>query len=233
MSDDEGRGGAGDRAEDGAGDQIESGTGGVSRPGGVIERHRGRYSPEQLRRLPPGQIITEKWPVLSAGPTPRIDLGAWRFRVFGLTEREWSAGWREFQALPRVRVTTDMHCVTRWSRLGTTWEGVAAAEIVRRAPPLPQAAFVVAHGEGGYTTNLPLADFLDDEVLFADRNDGEPLSPDHGGPMRLVVPKLYAWKSAKWCTGIEYLAADRPGFWERYGYHNHGDPWKEERHQGD
>lgn len=199
----------------------------------VIERHRSRYTPEELERLPPGQVITRKWPVLSAGPTPAIDLGAWRFRVFGLVATELRLTWEEFRALPRVSITTDMHCVTRWSRLGTVWEGVAIAEILSRAPLRPEAQFAVAHCHGGYTTNLPVADLLDGEVLLADTNDGLPLPPDHGGPMRLVVPKLYAWKSAKWCSGLEFLAADKPGFWEGYGYHNHGDPWKEERHQGD
>jgi DMSO/TMAO reductase YedYZ molybdopterin-dependent catalytic subunit len=199
----------------------------------VIEKHRSRYPPEVLKRLPPGQVITEKWPVLSAGPTPAVDPAGWRFRAHGAVERELTLSWEEYLALPRVRITTDMHCVTRWSRLGTTWEGVSIREIVRRAPPLPRAAFVMAHCHGGYTTNLPLGDLLDDEVLLADTSDGAPLPPDHGGPLRLVVPKRYAWKSAKWIRGLEFMESDRPGFWERNGYHDRGDPWKEERHRGD
>lgn len=199
----------------------------------AVDRHRSRYSKDDLQRLPPGQVITEKWPVLSAGPNPRIDLATWRFRVFGEVQREYAVCWNEFKSLPRVSLTTDMHCVTRWSRLRTTWEGVSIHEIVRRAPLLPDAGFVTAHSYGGYTTNIPVADLLDDEVLLADTNDGEPLTIDHGGPMRLVVPKLYAWKSAKWCNGLEFMREDRPGFWETYGYHNHGDPWREERHGGD
>ncbi len=195
----------------------------------AIDRHRSRYTKEQLERLPPGQVITEKWPVLTAGPNPRIDLAAWRFRLSGLIEGELSVSWDQFKALPRVRITTDMHCVTRWSRLGTTWEGVSIHEIVKRVKLLPAAKFVLAHSYGGYTTNLPVADLMDREVLLADTNDGEALSIDHGGPMRLVVPKLYAWKSAKWCREIEFMESDRQGFWENYGYHNHGDPWTEER----
>lgn len=195
----------------------------------AIDKHRSRYTQEQLKRLPPGQVITQKWPVLTAGPNPRIDLGTWRFRVTGRVKGEYAISWEEFKALPRVRVTADMHCVTRWSRIGTVWEGVSIREILKHAPLLPEARFVTAHSYGGYTTNLPCADLLDDDVLLADTNDGAPLSLDHGGPMRLVVPKLYAWKSAKWLRELEFLEEDRLGFWETYGYHNHGDPWKEER----
>jgi DMSO/TMAO reductase YedYZ molybdopterin-dependent catalytic subunit len=196
----------------------------------AIDKHRSRTPPELLKRLPPGQVVTVKWPVLSAGPTPPIDLDAWRFRVFGRVDEEWSLSWTEFKALPRVSITTDMHCVTRWSRMGTTWQGVSIQEILRRARVHTAARFVMAHSFGGYTTNLPLADLRDDEVLLADTNDGAPLPADHGGPMRLVVPKLYAWKSAKWCNGLEFMESDRRGFWENYGYHDRGDPWKEERH---
>ncbi|HEU4402664.1 MAG TPA: sulfite oxidase-like oxidoreductase [Candidatus Polarisedimenticolia bacterium] len=198
-----------------------------------IDKHRSRYSADLLKRLPPGQVITEKWPVLSAGPNPVFDPATWRFRVFGRVGGEWSVSWQEFKSLPRVTITTDMHCVTRWSRLGMTWAGVSIHEVLKHVERDPEARFVMAHSYGGYTTNLPLADLLDDEVLLADTADGEPLSPDHGGPMRLVVPKLYAWKSAKWCNGLELMAADRPGFWENYGYHDHGDPWTEERMRGE
>ena len=199
----------------------------------AIDRHRARTDGETLRRLPPGQVVTAKWPVLSAGPIPAVDLARWRFRLFGSVEGEWSASWEEFRALPRVSLTTDMHCVTRWSRIGMTWQGVSIHEILKRVRLLPEARFAVAHSDGGYTTNLPLHDLLDGEVLLADGADGAPLAPQHGGPMRLVVPKLYAWKSAKWCTAIEFLPRDRPGFWETYGYHARGDPWTEERMWGD
>ena len=195
----------------------------------AIDNHRSRYTPEILKRLPPGQVVTHKWPVLSAGENPAIDLATWRFRAYGLVGSELTLTWDEFKALPRVRVTADMHCVTRWSRLETTWEGVSIREILWRAQVRPEARFVMAHSYGDYTTNLPLADLADDDVLLADTNDGEPLSADHGGPMRLVVPKLYAWKSAKWLRALEFMERDRRGYWENYGYHDHGDPWKEER----
>ena len=198
----------------------------------AIDEHRRKIAPDLLKRLPPGQVTTGKWPVLTAGPNPTIDLAAWRFLVHGAVESEWEITWEQFKALPRVSITTDMHCVTRWSRLGMTWEGVSIHEVLKHARPRPEAKFVMAHSIGGYTTNLPLADLLDAEVLLADTADGQPLSIDHGGPMRLVVPKLYAWKSAKWCRALEFMERDLPGFWENYGYHNHGDPWKEERHWG-
>jgi len=202
-------------------------------PPGAVERHRSRTDAEILKRLPPGQVLTRKWPVLSAGPAPAFDPLRWRFRLFGSVETEWTATWEEFRSLPRVRVTTDMHCVTRWSRIGMTWEGVSIHEALKRVRVLEAARFAMAHSDGGYTTNLPLADLLDEQVLLADAADGAPLTPEHGGPMRLVVPKLYAWKSAKWCTAIELLPRDRPGFWETYGYHTRGDPWREERQWGD
>jgi DMSO/TMAO reductase YedYZ molybdopterin-dependent catalytic subunit len=138
--------------------------------------------------------------------------------------------WKQFGELPRVKVFADMHCVTRWSRLGNVWEGVAASEILKRAKPLPEARFVVVHGyDHGFTTNLPLEAFAAEDVLLADIHDGQPISLEHGGPLRLVVPKLYAWKSAKWVKRIELVSEDEPGFWERAGYHDVGDPWKEER----
>lgn len=190
-------------------------------------------SPDALRpnRVPPGQSVTEKWPVLDAGGPPPIDPDRWRLRIGGLVAqpREWT--WQEFLELPRVKVYADFHCVTRWSRLGNLWEGVSTREILQRAGgPLPEARFVMAYGyDFGWTTNLPLEDFLAEDALVALFHDGEPLTLEHGGPARLVVPRLYAWKSAKWLAGIELMAQDRPGFWERNGYHMRGNPWKEER----
>lgn len=196
-------------------------------PEGVI------VSPDTLRtkRIPPGQTRTRKWPVLDAGGPPRMDLERWRCHVFGLVNQEMSWGWKEFQDLLRVRVFADFHCVTRWSRLGNLWEGVSTREMVARCGGLkPEAKYVVAYGyDSGWTTNLPLEDFLAEDALAALTHDGEPLALEHGGPARLIVPQLYAWKSAKWLAGIEFLAEDRPGFWERNGYHMHGDPWREER----
>jgi|YNPBryBLVA2012_1023415.scaffolds.fasta_scaffold00163_9 DMSO/TMAO reductase YedYZ molybdopterin-dependent catalytic subunit len=198
-------------------------------PGDVI------LSPDVLRaeRLPPGQTRTRKWPVLDAGGPPAIEPGAWRLWVGGLVARpaEWS--WEQFQALPRVRVFADFHCVTGWSRLGNLWEGVATRELLERCGgPLPEARFVLVHAyDNGWTTNLPLEDFLAEDALVALAHDGQPLSLEHGGPARLLIPRLYAWKSAKWVTGIELLAEDRAGFWEMNGYHMHGDPWREERYR--
>lgn len=189
-------------------------------------------SPDTTRveRLPPNQARTRKWPVLDAHGPPRIDLATWNLGVSGLVNTELSFDWTEFRALPRVEVFADMHCVTRWSRLGNVWEGVAAREILRRAEALAEARFVVVHGyDHGFTTNLPLAAFDAEDVLLADTHDGQPISLEHGGPMRLVVPRLYAWKSAKWVKRIELVSEDEPGFWERAGYHDVGDPWKEER----
>ena len=150
-----------------------------------------------------------------------------------MCEREIRFTYGEFLALPRIAVRADMHCVTRWSRLDNLWEGVAIREILARAKPRPEAKYALAHGEAGFTANLPFSDLAQDDVLLADRNNGETLTPEHGFPLRLVVPRLYAWKSAKWIRGIEFVAEDAPGFWERNGYHMHGDPWKEERFWGD
>ena len=178
---------------------------------------------------PPGQYVTEKFQVLTYGATPRIDLEAWRFRVFGLVAHEVVFTWDEFMALPRVAITRDFHCVTQWSRMDNLWEGVSFREMMRRIQPRPEARYVMAHCYGGYTTNLPLEVLMEKDVLFAYRHDGKPLEPEHGGPMRLVVPSRYGWKSAKWVNGLEIMAKDRGGFWEQLGYHNNGDPWKEER----
>lgn len=191
-------------------------------------------SPDTLRanRIPPGQSRTRKWPVLDASGTPALDLSRWRLRVGGLVERPLDFSLEEFLALPRVRVFSDFHCVTRWSRLGNLWEGVSTRALVELAGGLkPQASHVVAHGyDRGWTTNLPVDEFLVEDALLAVTHDGEPLSADHGGPVRLIVPRLYAWKSAKWLAGLEFLDHDQAGFWEANGYHMHGDPWREERY---
>ena len=193
---------------------------------GKITRAKRR---DEENEAPPGQYLTEKFPVLSFGSTPRIDLAQWRFRVFGLVEDEVSFEWDQFLALGQVTVDAEFHCVTQWSRLENTWEGVPFRDLMRVVKPLPEARFVMAHCYGDYTTNLSLDVLDDDDVMFAHRHDGEPLSPDHGGPMRLVVPKRYGWKSAKWVNGLEFIEEDAPGFWEQRGYHMEGDPWKEQR----
>ena len=193
-------------------------------------------SPDTHRenRIPPGQSRTRKWPVLHYAHVPEVPLERWRFEVLGLVEHPLSFTWAEFQALPRVKVFSDFHCVTRWSRLGNVWEGVAVRELLGRAGVQPAAKFVVAKGyDSGWTTNLPLDEFLAEDALFADLHDGQPIDADHGGPLRLVVPQLYAWKSAKWIRSVELVAEDRPGFWEQNGYHNHGNPWTESRFSGD
>jgi len=189
-------------------------------------------SPDTQRenRIPPGQSRTRKWPVLQYGSIPQVPRERWTLSVTGLVEQPLTFSWDEFQALPRVKVFSDFHCVTRWSRLGNLWEGVSTREIIQRAGVQPEARFVIATGyDDGWTTNMPLDEFAAEDALLVDVHDGEPLTADHGGPVRLVVPRLYAWKSAKWLKALEFTAEDRPGLWERMGYHNHGDPWQEER----
>jgi DMSO/TMAO reductase YedYZ molybdopterin-dependent catalytic subunit len=187
------------------------------------------------RRVPPGQHLTSRWPVLHAGSTPHYpDLAKWDFAIFGppLVSAVRRFTWAEFQALPRVKVFADMHCVTTWSKLGNLWEGVSTREVLSHVKVSPQARYVMVHCESGFTTNLPLEEFLGEDCLFAFTHNGQPLEPDHGYPLRLVVPRLYAWKSAKWVRGLELMEKDQPGFWERWehgGYHMHGDPWTEER----
>jgi len=181
-------------------------------------------------RLPPGQYLTEKWPVLHAGTVPQTDLATWDFKIFGAVEEPLTLTYDALQALPQAEVTTDIHCVTRWSRFDTSFKGVHWRELAKRARPKPEARFVLAHAEQGFTANLPLEALEDDKSLIAWEADGAPLEPDHGWPLRLVVPSRYFWKSAKWLRGLELLAADQPGFWERYGYHNEADYWKEQRY---
>lgn len=181
-------------------------------------------------RVPPGQTRTDKFPVLSYGPAPRFDPKAWNFRIFGLVEEPVKLSYEQFRALPQSNQVSDFHCVTTWSRLDNTWEGVNVADLMKLVKLAPTARYVVIHCDGGYTTNLPLDEFLANDVLLAHRHDGRDLTPDHGWPLRLVVPKLYAWKSAKWVRGVEFLDHDQRGFWEVRGYHNHADPWSEERY---
>jgi DMSO/TMAO reductase YedYZ molybdopterin-dependent catalytic subunit len=185
---------------------------------------------KQDERLPRGQVLTRKWPVLTYGETPRLDLATWSFRCFGLVEEPVTWTWREFLELPRTQVLSDIHCVTRWSRFDNRWEGVAVAEILRRVRPLPGAVAVMVHADPDYTTNLLLEDLQSEDALLAYRHDGLDLPVEHGGPCRLVVPRLYFWKSAKWVRGFEFLDRNAPGFWEQNGYHIRADPWREERY---
>jgi DMSO/TMAO reductase YedYZ molybdopterin-dependent catalytic subunit len=191
-------------------------------------------SPDTQRRnrLPPGQHLTEKWPVLHEGKTPSIDVKKWTLTITGLVEKERTLTYDEFVALPQVEIFSDIHCVTTWSRFNNMWEGVSTGTIAQIAGIKREAKYVMVRSEGGFTTNLPLEDFLQPDVLLASKHDGKPLTPEHGGPVRLVVPRLYFWKSAKWVTGIDFKDKDEPGFWERAGYHMHGDPWREERYSG-
>jgi DMSO/TMAO reductase YedYZ molybdopterin-dependent catalytic subunit len=181
-------------------------------------------------RLPPGQYETEKWPVLHSGSVPRFDRARWDFQVFGEVESPVRLTYDEFMALPMTTLTRDIHCVTAWSKFDVTFEGVPARTVLELARPKASARFAMVHAEQGYETNLPLEYLLADDAVFAHRADGKDLTPDHGWPLRLVVPRLYFWKSAKWVRGLEVMATDRRGFWERNGYHNHADPWKEERY---
>ncbi|HKA35590.1 MAG TPA: sulfite oxidase-like oxidoreductase [Thermoanaerobaculia bacterium] len=188
---------------------------------------------EHRLRLPPGQVITAKWPVLTYGATPRPDMSKWTFRCRGLVENEIAWSWEEFLRLPRVEVVSDIHCVTRWSRFDNRWEGVAVREVLARARVLPAAVAVLVRTEEGYTTNLALEDISAENALLAIKHDGKDLEPDHGGPCRLVVPNLYFWKSAKWVREFEILDVNPPGFWEVNGYHMRADPWREERFSAD
>jgi DMSO/TMAO reductase YedYZ molybdopterin-dependent catalytic subunit len=190
-----------------------------------------RQRSEAAQRLPPGQYLVNGFPVLSAGPTPRTPLERWDFSLAGEvdTPRRWS--WQEFQQLPHETITRDIHCVTKWSKLDTTWTGVSLDTLLQGTTTA--ARFVLAFSDGGYTTNLPLEDVTGGKAWIADTYEGAPLAPEHGGPARLLVPHLYFWKSAKWVRGLRLLREDEPGFWESLGYHNYGDPWKEQRYAGD
>jgi DMSO/TMAO reductase YedYZ molybdopterin-dependent catalytic subunit len=192
---------------------------------------RRRHTDVDGARLPPGQYETRDFPVLSAGPTPRVDLDRWSFSISGVTPAARTWTWDEFVALPNESVTVDIHCVTKWSKFDTNWTGVSLDRLFEGVEP--QGEHVLAWCDGGYTTNAPLADLMDGKAWVAYEYGGEPLDPEHGGPARLLVPHLYFWKSAKWVRGLKVLERDEPGFWERYGYHNYGDPWKEQRYWGD
>jgi DMSO/TMAO reductase YedYZ molybdopterin-dependent catalytic subunit len=197
-------------------------------------------SPDTKRgtRLPPRQVLTRKWPVLHLGDIPPFDPSTWDFTVFPvpLVNQVKRFTWPEFTALPRIKVFADMHCVTRWSKLDNLWEGVSTRELRDHLQISPSAGYVMVHSEYGFSTNLPLDDFFEEDCLFAFKHNGQDLIPEHGYPVRLVVPKLYAWKSAKWVRGIEFMETDRPGFWESWengGYHMRGDPWTEQRMRPD
>ncbi len=189
-----------------------------------------RLSPDRVQPdAPPGQFVTDRFPVLTFGPTPRISLDDWQFKIFGLVDEEVTLDWKQFNDLPQVTLDAEFHCVTQWSKLQNTWQGILFTDVMKLVKPNPEAKYVMAHCYGGYTTNVALDVLVDDDVMFAHSHDGAPLTAEHGGPMRLVVPKRYGWKSAKWVSGIEFMAEDEPGFWEMRGYHMEGDPWKEER----
>jgi DMSO/TMAO reductase YedYZ molybdopterin-dependent catalytic subunit len=199
-----------------------------------ILAERGRRQAQELgvepERVPAGQYLTEKFPVLTVGPNPRFDLESWDLTVFGEVDRELRLSWDELLALPQRDIVTDIHCVTRWSKLDTAWRGVAVSDLLERAGVRPAGTHVMAYSDGGYTTNIPLATLYDDGVLVAHTYAGQPLEPDHGAPLRLLVPKRYFWKSAKFLRKLEVMSEDRMGFWELNGYHNDADPWQEQRH---
>jgi DMSO/TMAO reductase YedYZ molybdopterin-dependent catalytic subunit len=191
---------------------------------------RAKATGDEADRIPPGQHLTRGWPVLHTEAIPRFNPETWRFRAYGDVERETEWSWEEFRALPTITVTTDFHCVTGWSKLGNTWEGVAFREVAERVRPTPDATHCLVYAPSGYTANVPLEVLVDEDVLFAWTHDGEPLEPKHGGPMRLVVPKRYGWKSVKWANAVRFMDRDLRGFWEERGYHNNAEPWAEERY---
>jgi DMSO/TMAO reductase YedYZ molybdopterin-dependent catalytic subunit len=198
----------------------------------LFGRGRSERARELGDRLPPGQYVTEKWPVLHYGSVPKFNRATWDFRIFGLVHEPVHLSYDDFMRLPRKTVTRDVHCVTKWSLFDSEWEGVPFLEVMKLVTVKPDARFVMAHCEQNFTANVPLEDLTREDVLFAFRRNGEDISAEHGWPLRLFVPHLYFWKSAKWVRGIEFMAEDRPGFWEGYGYHMRGDPWKEERYDG-
>jgi DMSO/TMAO reductase YedYZ molybdopterin-dependent catalytic subunit len=193
--------------------------------------HGRRGSDVDPARVPPGQYVTRDFPVLSAGPTPHTSLDMWHFSIVGAVDEPRSWSWTELQSLPQETVTVDIHCVTKWSKLDTTWTGVSIDTFLDGVET--SAEYVLAFSDGDYTTNLPLEDLQGGKAWVVHSYDGEPLDPEHGGPARLLVPHLYFWKSAKWVRGLELREGDEPGFWEGYGYHNYGDPWQEQRYAGD
>lgn len=192
-----------------------------------------KLDPAIAERVPPGQSLTERFPVLHYGPVPHTDLSKWDLKLFGLVEEPVRFSWEEFMALPQSDVVMDIHCVTRWSKLDTRWTGVLVSDLMKHVQMKPQAHFVLAHAEYGFTANVPLDIFLDAQSILAHSFDGKPLEKDHGWPLRLIIPHKYFWKSAKWLRGIEFMSQDKLGFWERNGYNNNADPWKEERYSED
>ncbi len=199
----------------------------------VSRGFQGRRQPIPAGRVPPGQYVTRDFPVLSAGPTPHVPLDQWSFTIDGLVRQAARWTWDEFVDLPSRAYVADIHCVTKWSKLDTRWKGVDVETVLERVELDPRARFVLAYCDGGYTTNLPLEDVRGGKAFVAYQYDDRPLDPEHGGPARLVVPHLYFWKSAKWIRGLRLLERDERGFWEDLGYHDRGDPWKEQRYQGD
>ena len=202
---------------------------------GFFERNRAALEARGIdpERLPPGQYSTERFPVLHVGDVPAITREQWTLRIFGEVTEERTLSFDELRTLPNTDVLVDIHCVTKWSKFDTKWHGVRFRDVMALVEVSPTVTHVVEHAEYGYTTNVPLDALLDDDVLLTWEFDGEPLAPEHGGPVRLLLPSLYFWKSAKWLRGIEFVTGDRPGFWERNGYHNEGDPWHEQRYWGD
>lgn len=200
----------------------------------VTRGFTGRNRPADLgTRLPPGQSLTEGFPVLSAGPTPRISTEKWRFALRDGPRPITSWNWAEFNALPQTKMTRDIHCVTTWSKFDTAWQGVLIDDIFAEAGIEPPTQFTLAHSYDGYSTNVPVADLVGGKAMVALRYEGRPIPPDHGGPARLLVPHLYFWKSAKWISGLQFTKRDEPGFWELRGYHIYGDPWREQRYTDD
>jgi len=195
----------------------------------IMSRRDEEREMKDAGRLPPGQALTQKFPVLHYGPVAQIDVSTWTLSVFGEVERQMRWNWNEFRQIPTTMITTDIHCVTGWSKFDTTWEGPLFRDFIQLCGVKPGAKYVIAHAAHGFTANLPLEAMLEDDVLLAWKYNGDFLTPEHGFPVRTVVPQRYFWKSAKWLRGIEFLAEDRPGFWERNGYHMEGDPWREER----
>ena len=194
----------------------------------------GRKPPSEFaHRVPPGQHLVDDFPVLSAGPTPRIALEKWTFTLKSGPKSVAKWNWAEFIELPRTKLTRDIHCVTTWSKLNTSWEGVMIDDILAEAGIAPPTAFVLAHSQDGYSTNVPTADLVDGKSMIATHYEGRPLVEDHGGPARLLVPHLYFWKSAKWLNGLQFTERDEAGFWELRGYHMYGDPWREQRYRND
>jgi DMSO/TMAO reductase YedYZ molybdopterin-dependent catalytic subunit len=200
----------------------------------IARGFRGRRPERHTDRLPPGQYLTSGFPVLSAGPTPHTDLKSWSFSIYDrdIALVEWR--WFEFEALPQTSVKVDIHCVTKWSKLDTHWQGVTIDTLLDASGlSQPPTSFTMIHSDGDYSTNIPVEDLIGGKAMVATRYDGDPLAPEHGGPARLLVPHLYFWKSAKWVRRLQFITRDKPGFWEELGYHMYGNPWREQRYAGD